>query len=259
MTNVGLASGLSPGTWKRWKPKLICVGGTNPVLDDFGSSTTNIGKYMRLPNGRVHAQVQLDFGQNATIGSGGPYAISLPFPAHRLTAPGTNCPVPLGDGMCYLNFNPGTDPNPSTDVVPTLLDPTPNVDDADYWMQAYAKEILDWGTGAFAGSAASVVVNHKVGFAFNPEDVEVVFIASTANAWWPVWISNITSTQFTINTRNGNVGTPGPGFSYKIRATPPAGAAGALIAPNVPYAWSRFTMFGPFGHFFFNLRYRSRR
>lgn len=264
MSNKGVLSGVTPGVWQRYKPRMKCVGGTDPVLDDTGAIQIITGQWLYQPNGTILAMVQVEFlGSNFSIGSGGPYAFSLPYPAHRAAAlPDGTCPVPLGDlGMCYFSFAaPAGLPNVNIEVVPTLANPHASLDDADYWFQAYAPFILDWGTfTAVAADGGATVVNHKAGFAFDPSDFSYVTTSSNAQGTANCWLTSITSTQFTFNTRAALGAGTTLDVAYKIRAEPPSGATGALISPTVPLAWSRVTNLGPFGNFFFQLEYRPRR
>ncbi len=261
--NRGVLSGLTPGVWQRYKPQLLCAGSggeTQPVLDDTGSTLYQTGQYLLRPTGSIVVEVQLQFIGTFSLGTGSAYVISLPVPARRITGPNTSCPIPIGTGMTYISFATSpTSVNVNCDVVPTLADPFASLSgDEDRYFQAYSPNIIDWGSSAIAGGTSSIAVTHKAGYAFNPEDIEITFTNSSANAWYPPYVSNITSTQFTVNSRSPNAAS-NAGFSYKIRGEPPSGSTGALMSPTVPWDWSRCTGLTPFGNFFFHLQYRPRR
>jgi hypothetical protein len=255
--NKGLISGVTPGVWQRYRPRMICVGGTDPTTTDAGDIRFQTGQVLFLPPDHVEVIVQMQLLTTGSQGSGGPYAFLLPYPAHRCAGSGNVDPTPIGNGHAYFSF---VGPNVNVDVLPTLANPSTAVDDPDYWFQAYASNIIDWGTFTLPNSAASVTVNHKAGFAFNPEDLLLTAGNNSANAWHPPYVDGITSTQFVVHTRNNSTQpAANVAYSYKVRAQPPSGAAGALISPTVPWDWSRVTSLGPFGNFFFHLQYRARR
>lgn len=262
MSNRGVIGGVAPGVWQRYKPKIKCVGGTDPVLDDpsplgqtgiGGGATINFqtGQWLLQPNGLILAMVQLQMITPSTVGSGGPYAISLPYPAHRLALSDGTCPIPIGWGMSYLSFTPA--PQVNVEVVPTLANPHASLE-PDMWFQAYAPYCLDWGSGGTSG-ATSNNVGHDLGYAWNPEDLELTFTAAANNAWWPTYIDNITTTAFNIISRGPNFAA-GFAYGWKVRAEPTSGASGALIGPTVPFAQQTG---GPFSTFFFQLEYRPKR
>lgn len=265
MSNKGVLAGVAPSVWQRYKPRIKCVGGTDPVLDDpspLGQTGTGggatiqfqTGQWLLQPNGLIEVMVQIQFLTNGTIGSGGPYAFSLPFPAHRMALSDGTCPIPIGWGMSYLSFLPA--PQVNVEVVPTLADPHPSLE-PDMWFQAYAPYCVDWGTITNGSSNNTITVSHNLGFAFDPRDLDIAWGTSMANAWWPQVITSVSSTDFVVASRGS--GTPnipaGTGY-YKVRADPPSGASGALISPTVPFAQQTT---GPFSTFFFQLEYRPRR
>jgi hypothetical protein len=251
MSNRGLASGLTPNTWYRYKPRMICVGGTDPDTSDQGNPNYQTGQFQLRPNGSILAVVQKQFF-TASIGSGGPYAYELPVPARRLGSTQMN-----GSGMCYLSFTGS--PNVNFEVTP-ILGESSGLDDPDRWFQALAPSAFDWGTGTLSNAATSVTVNHNLGFAFDPAYLRVNVTNNSGNAWHPMYCDTVTPTQFTLHTRN-NVVTPAAnvGFEWTIEAPPPSGTGGALVSPTLPFAWSRVTSLGPFGNHFFIVEYPPKR
>jgi hypothetical protein len=255
VTNKGVISGLTPGVWQRYKPRMICIGGTDPNTSDAGDIRFQTGQWLFQPPDTIEAIIQTQLLTTGGQGSGGPYAISLPYPGARLSQPNTPDYTPIGNGHVYFSQ---VVPVVNVDVTPTLANPSAALDDPDYWCTAYASQIIDWGT--FSLNAASVTVNHKAGFAFSPEDLTMSAGNSAGNAWHPPYVDTITSTQFTVHTRNNSTSpTTAVSYSYKIKAFPPSGASGALLSPTVPWDWSRVTALGPFGNFFLRLTYRARR
>lgn len=254
MSNKGVISGLTPGVWQRYRPRMICVGGTDPNQTDAGDIRFQTGQWLFHPPDTIEAIIQTQLLATGGQGSGGPYAISLPYPGRRAVA-GNPDYTPIGNGHVYFSQ---VAPVVNVDVTPTLANPSTALDDPDTWCVAYASQIIDWGT--FSLSSASVTVNHKAGFAFNPEDLILTAGSSAGNAWHPPYVDGITSSQFVVHTRNNSTSpSSAVSYSYKIRAFPPSGASGALISPTVPWDWSRVTSLGPFGNFFFRLTYPARR
>jgi len=70
------------------------------------------------------------------------------------------------------------------------------------------------GTGTINSGSTSVTVNHGLAVTPAASDINVTLLASPTNDPGSIWISNITSTQFTINCRN-NPGTSGASLAWR--------------------------------------------
>lgn len=253
--NRGVIRSSSLGDWQWYYTELRTASDGTPTQPTLAANARRVGRYTIDATGHVVAQIQFGVGANGfSPGAGSAYVVKLPVPARRITGPRTQCRIPIGAAMTYLSFVNA--PNVNVPVVPTLADPFTSLGgDEDNWAQMICGELLDWGTATFPTTPANVTVNHNLGVTFDPADLNIVFKGDAGtNVKFPFWVTSITTTQFTVNTR-AIFSAATVDFDWKIQAPPQTGTYGNLVSPTAPWAWSRVSGSGPFGQFFLEIEY----
>lgn len=252
--------------FQAFDPKLIALGAAgatvDPVLPTF-NGTYQWGRWIERENGDITVQQQLQFLSSFTVGTAEAYGFLLPRPAFRHPVG----PTPLrGRVLCYMSFGSrGATSTPDVNALGQLelvgLGDWGSIDDydPDTVFVARIEELLDWGQANISAGSSSVTVSHRLGVTFDPSDVTVRSQGSTfptaADAPY-IDPASITTSQFTIALRAASAA--GVALQWKIRCSPPAGVAGSLVGPTVPWDMSRATALTPFANFFLSATYEQR-
>lgn len=206
MANKGTTAGASSDTWHVYDPapRVASISGTSTQLVQ-GVNSPPAGRYTYLSNGKVIMfQLQFAFGTSLTIGTGNAYLFKLPKRAKR-SFPDTTIQPVVGVGF---NYHAVTGNSYNQPVILQLArqynDNSGNED--DYVELVTGGPALTFGTGSFTGrTATSTTITHNLGYTPLASDIDITWtgtdqaIQTTQGHWW---ISNITSTQFTVNIRN---------------------------------------------------------
>lgn len=262
MTNVGVITNSRLGQPSYFKPEVLCAANgavTHPTFPERISGQAHInygfGRWSIDEDRIVTVEMQTQFIDDATLGSGSAYVWRLPVPARRAKGYGSD-PTPIGEGMCYWST---VAPFSNVTCIATLADPWTSLGgNEDSYCQLYAPWRLDWGTFTIASGATTAVVNHRSGYAFSESDLEVLIPAGdtgllTTKPW--LLANSISSTQVTFGVRVATDAAT-DSIGYKVRGEPPTGQGGANVSPTVPWDWSRFDpATGPFGNIFLQLSY----
>lgn len=242
MSNHGTRGGLRSVQWRSYTPQLRALNySASTAVDPALVDGTSVGRYLKTETGLVVSQGIITFGASSTFGSGEDFwVVSMPHPINRSSG---GADLPAGTAMAWQ----GTAANPQlvVNLTPTIADPAfkgGNQTQEDSFIQFFCPFNLSQGTSTITSGNTSVTINHLMPFTPSAQDIHVVSTATTTNNAGQFYITNITSTQFTVNVR-ANPGASGAAFSWKVRGEPigptaSAGTGGLLVSSLAPWTWA---------------------
>jgi hypothetical protein len=242
--NRGILAGLRSAQFLSYDPKLVAFaygGGGTPTQPSLGNGTAQ-GRYFVTPSGLVICSGLITFGSTTTFGSAEDFwGISVPVQINRSSG-GADMPIGVAMGWQGLSASPQL----CTPLTPTALDPGlpfGNQSQEDSYFQIFCHWCLAQGTGTIASGATTTTVTHLMPFTPMASDINLTVTNNTTNNPGQVYVTSITSTQFTVGCRS-NPGASGLNFSWKVRGEPEGphfaldGNGGLLVASNAPWVWA---------------------
>jgi hypothetical protein len=244
--NGGLKTGIHNQKWVDYTPSIDVwdsAGNTTPTL---GTSSSALGRYLHLPQfNLVKYEFVISFGNVGNNGGAGYYLVRLPVPCRLEMGSYSGSDITnaadrfLGSG----NISQGSNAYPS---VPLLYMPGdlwglgggPGTSGRRQdWCQAFCPYMRMSGGGNIAVGNSSSTVTWPGGITLqtapvNSADIVIELTTSAAASLTvpsPIWVTNVTTTGFTVNVPTAVV-TTALGFNWKLITD-----TTLLVANNAPW------------------------